>query len=80
MEVARVTKPGGVFLLNISDCIRNRLVVPVVDRHANICQTYFSLEDTHEIKTPRMGYGANGKARVDTEVILIFRRKHALSE
>ena len=77
-ELHRVLKAGAVFFLDISDCIHDHRRIDVVDTHASICESIgFILADTHEVKTPRNGYGENGKVRVDVEVILQLEKGSA---
>jgi hypothetical protein len=73
-EARRVLKPSGLFILNISNHIRNGVEQPVAEWHtAEILALGFDLEDGRLVKTPRMGYGQNGKARVEGEWVLLFR-------
>ena len=74
-EVARVLRPGGVFILNVSDHIRKGEVVQVAEWHRSvICVMGFTLVSTIQMPTPRQRHGANGHLRVDHEVIYTFRR------
>lgn len=75
-EAKRVLKPGGTFLLNISDHIRNGRVIPVSAWHVDLLQTYgFQLVQTEEIQTPRLRYGANGSARAAFEYVFVLTKK-----
>ena len=70
----RVLKPGGLFVLNISNCIHDHVEQRVTEWHtAEILALGFDLKDGLLVKTPRMGYGQNGKARVEGEWVLLFR-------
>lgn len=72
-EVKRVLKPRGLFVLNISDHIRNGEVVAVSDWHkTTILNLGFKLVKTIQIETPRNRFGANSKARVEFEKVFIF--------
>jgi tRNA G10 N-methylase Trm11 len=74
-ELHRVLRPGAAFFLDVSDCIHEGRRIDVVDNHAALCESIgFELTDTHEVKTPRNGYGAHGQTRVDVEHILELRR------
>lgn len=72
-EVRRVLRPGGRFVLNISDHIRNHRRIPVSRFHKLLClQMGFQLVEQHDISTPRQRFGQNGQARVDTEQVFVF--------
>lgn len=74
-EVRRVLKPKGVFLLNVSDCIRDGKRVPVVATHALVCaKLKFELLGKHPIETPRMRFGENHEARATAEYVLELRK------
>lgn len=72
-EVYRVLKPGRRFILNVSDFVRYGRVVEVVAMHIGICtELGFKLVERYDVPTPRMRYGANSRARVETEAVLVF--------
>ncbi len=74
-ECFRVLKPNGIFVLNISDHIRNGTVVPVTDWHIECIQSLgFLLTDHLKVPTRRQRYGQNGSARVPYESIIVFRK------
>lgn len=74
-EVKRVLKQNGVFVLNISDHIRNGEIVRVSDWHKEtILNIGFKLVDSIQIETPRNRFGANSKARVGFENIFVFKK------
>lgn len=74
-EVRRVLKKDGLFLLNVSNHIRNGEEVKVAEWHRDVClRLGFSLRETLEIETPRMGFGANRNARVSHEKLYVFTR------
>ena len=74
-ELFRVLKSGGKFILNISDHIRNGEIVNVSDWHKEtLIELGFSVVDDLEIKTPRMGFGQNGKLRVGHERIIELQK------
>jgi DNA modification methylase len=76
-EVHRVLRPGGRFVLNVSDHIARGEVVPVVERHADlVLLTGFTLIKEFRTTTRRMRYGANNQARVPTESVLVFDREY----
>lgn len=74
-EVWRVLRPGGVFVLNVSDHVRRRRVERVANWHRNtLIVIGFELEEHATVATPRQGHGANGTLRVDGEDVFRFRR------
>lgn len=73
-EVRRVLKPGGRFILNISDHIRKGKVIPVCRFHRlMLLRLGFDLERYCLVDTPRQRQGQNSKLRVGYEMIYIFR-------
>lgn len=76
-EVARVLRPGGRFVLNVSDHISGGAVVPVVERHADlVLMSGFTFVKELQVSTRRMRYGANNQVRVPTESVLVFDRNY----
>lgn len=72
-ELKRVLKKGGKFILNISDHIRAGEIMSVCEWHkTTLISLGFKLTEELEIETPRMGFGANAKARVSHEMIYVF--------
>jgi len=70
-EAARVLRPGGLFILNVSDHIRKGAVQPVTIWHVSVlCALGFSVRESYEIPTPRLRYGANAQARVEYETVI----------
>lgn len=75
-EVARVLKPGGLFLLNISNHIRDKKEQAVMPWHLKAClEGGFKLLDMETVETPRMRFGENHGARVAHEYVLVFERR-----
>lgn len=74
VEANRVLKPGGVFILNISNHIRKGVEVDVTDWHVRTLSTHFSLEDVRTPSTPRLRHGSNSSVRVDFESVVRFRK------
>jgi hypothetical protein len=75
-QAVRVLKPGGLFVLNVSDHIRAGRIQPVSIWHeAQLRASGLELVERIEVKTPRMGHGQNGKVRVECEWVLVFRKK-----
>lgn len=72
-EVRRVLRPGGRFVLNISDHIRRGRVMRVARFHRLLLQVMgFRLVAAHEIATRRQRQGRNGERRVGVEWVFIF--------
>ncbi len=72
-EVARVLKPGGHLILNISDHIRGKKRIHVASWHTRyLLKTGFELEDVNRVHTTRHRVGENREARVDSELVLKF--------
>lgn len=73
-EVARVVKPGGLVLLNVSNFIRDGREMPVVEWHVHCWITLGAqLVAAKRVRTQRNRQGANGEARVDGEVVVLLR-------
>lgn len=74
-ESWRVLRPGGRFVLNISDHIRDGRRQPVSAWHrATLEELGFRLVETHTVQTPRLRFGANSQARVDGEYVMVFEK------
>jgi hypothetical protein len=73
-EAVRVLRPGGLFLLNVSDHVRKREVVPVSAWHCDVMKYLggkcFARRD---VETRRLRKGQNHAARVDCEHVFAFR-------
>jgi tRNA G10 N-methylase Trm11 len=70
-EATRVLQPGGLFVLNISDHIRNWRQAPVSDWHIEtLISMGFVLRAKHEVRTQRQRYGANASARAACEYVI----------
>ena len=79
-EAARVIRPGGLFVLNISDHVRKGLRVPVSDFHVQTLEAVgFRLLSSTPIETQRNRHGANGDLRVDHEWIHALRYRPPLN-
>lgn len=73
-EMFRVTKPGGLLLLNVSDFIERGNVVHAATWHLNVVQACgWRWENATPIVTPRMRYGENAEARIEREWLFQFR-------
>lgn len=74
-EILRVLKPGGYFLLNISDHIRKGNIIPVTQWHIDtLVSLGLTFRSSQEIKTQRLRRGANFKKRVDFESLIEFTK------
>lgn len=75
-EVRRVLKPGGRFLLNLKNFIRNGEEIDIIEWHHTWLRRHgFLTEEVREIDTPGMRFGANREKRKDFEVLLVMRKK-----
>lgn len=57
-------------VVNVSDCIHNKEVYPVVEHWAKLLVDRGYHISIRRVETPRMRYGANGNSRVDTEAVI----------
>ena len=72
-EARRVLQPGGRFVLNIKDHIRNGRRMYVTDWHVDtLIELGFDATEHVKIACPGMRYGRNGNARVDHESVILF--------
>lgn len=68
-----VVEPG-LFVINISNHIRNHKVVDVAGWHRDVFLSMgLELKESLPIVTPRMGFGENGASRVEEEWIYFFQ-------
>lgn len=73
-EAVRVVVPDGFLIVNISNHIRDGEEQRVVEWHLNtLLLIGCRLFEARRIRTPRLGFGANGDSRVDGESILVVR-------
>jgi len=73
LEASRVLRPGGRFVLNISDHIRNHTRQYVSSWHTQtLLGIGFVLVDAMSVGTGRHREGANSKARTSSELVLAF--------
>lgn len=71
-EANRVLARGGYAIVNVSDFIKGRVVVPAVDWHVNALTTAgFDVIECREVTTPRYREGANHELRVPAEVVIV---------
>jgi SAM-dependent methyltransferase len=74
-EVWRVLKPGGWFILNISNHIRKGNEIEVTEWHEHqLAIRGFEKMDHKHIKAPRQRQGANRQLRVDYESLILFQK------
>ena len=75
-ESLRILRPGGLFLLNIKDHIRNKKRQRVTLWHTlNLTYCHgLALIDHHRIQTPGNRFCQNADARIPYESILTFRK------
>lgn len=75
-ECFRVLRYGGILVLNVSDHIRSGKRIPVSHWHKKILvNTGFDYIESKQVKTPRNGFGQNGKLRVGFEWVMLFRKE-----
>lgn len=73
-QVAVVLRPGGTFVCNVSDHIRDRKVVEVCAWHRDVIPGLgFELVAVFEVGTARLKFGANSE-RVPAEEVQVYRR------
>jgi hypothetical protein len=71
----RVTRAGGSMFLNVSNFIRDKNVMPVVQWHMKTLQSVgYKIMKVHAVDTPRMRHGENNLVRVDSEHIIEARK------
>lgn len=71
----RILKPGGLFVVNVSNHVRKKEIVPVVEWHlATLLALPTLLVEIIPVATPRMRFGENHAARVEAEHVLITRK------
>lgn len=75
-EAVRVLRPGGAFVLNVSDHVRAGSVQPVTEWHMRCLTVTCGLHylATTPVTTPRMKFGANADKRTDVEYVITFRK------
>lgn len=77
-EMERVTRPGGLVVINVSDFIENKMRISVVQWYVDSLNELELAKVTDaEVPTPRMRKGQNGGARVDAEHVLVYRKADA---
>jgi hypothetical protein len=70
-----VLQPGGMLLLNVKDHIRSGAKMPVAAWHKATCKRLgFEFIADVAVGVRGMGFGANGKVRVENEHILVMRK------
>jgi tRNA G10 N-methylase Trm11 len=73
-EALRVLRPEALILCNVKNHIRGGIEQPVVEWHANMWMVLgSSLHSAHRIGSRGLRQGANGDARIDAEILLVFR-------
>jgi hypothetical protein len=74
IEATRVLVPGGLFILNCKDFIRQGKVMNVSEWHlVALFNLGYRLEFAATVGTPGMRFGANRDARVDGELVIALR-------
>jgi SAM-dependent methyltransferase len=74
-EMVRVTKPGGLIVVNVSDHIRGGERMHVADWwRQSMVDAGLRGEFIVDVPTQRMGFGANRSVRVECEHIIVTRK------
>lgn len=73
-EAHRVLKPGGIFILNISNHIRKGEEVDVTGWQVRTLEGYIYKEDVRTVATRRYKEGSNSSVRVPFESVVRFRK------
>lgn len=77
-EVWRVLRPGGWFVLNVSDVIKSGEAVEVAQWHHDLVTDIgFDTIKTIPVETRRLRYGRNGAARAAYEMIYVLEKRAA---
>lgn len=75
-ECIRVLKPGGIFVLNVKNHIRNGKLVRVSQwHHDELIHRGLKLLERHRVDTPGIRHGSNAALRVDGEDVWVFRKE-----
>lgn len=75
IEAIRVLKPGGRFVLNIGDHIRDKKVVLVSRWHIETLKALgLEEEEWRIVPTSRLRHGANYRARIPFENVVLLRK------
>jgi len=75
-ESDRVLRPGGLFVVNIKNHIRDKKVQRVVEWHlTNLLALGNLIVEVLRVPCEGMGFGANRDARVDAEHIIVTRKQ-----
>lgn len=73
-SLTSVMKPGGYFILNVSDHIRNHRRQRVEAWHLKtLAGLGWNLVERERVSTPRQKHGANGEVRVASEGLFLLR-------
>lgn len=75
-ECLRVLRPGGLFLLNVSNHIRGGELMQVSAWHVRTLKRLGRMKRDRvlRVRTPRMRFGANSELRTTHEFIHLFRK------
>lgn len=75
IEIFRCLAPGGKYVLNMSNHMRDRVEILVVEWWIEAAKSVgFLIEEDFKVRTKRMRKGQNHKARVEHEHILTLRK------
>ena len=77
-EMIRVTKPGGLVVINISNHIRKQVEEPVSEWWlGSMLLKGLTFERAIPVSTPRMRFGENSEVRVENEWVFVCRKAAA---
>lgn len=77
IEAYRVLMPGGIFVLNMKDHIRNGQRQFVTKWHVEaLCSIGFVFQEERHIKTPSLRYGQNHEARIEYESVIKLSKEY----
>ena len=73
-EATRVLRPGGLFILNVSDFVAKGRVINVAEWHlVALFNLGYRMQSCETVQTRRMRYGANRGERVEGELVCALR-------
>jgi hypothetical protein len=75
LKVEELLQPGGLFVLNVKDHMRQGARVDVCEWHSRVLRDMgFYLLDEEVVPVKGMGFGANGRERIGHEMVYAFKK------